>query len=151
MALMTGFEFVAEGGRIQLPLTGCMVNRCCVDWAISLEMQKPDGDHFELRIGGVFAFTAPGGNETLMRPEEDPVGLGPVLACTRTAVESATAVDDGRLEMSFSDGSSLCVTPSPAYEAWELTGPRGSKIVCMPGGELAIWQPTSDDSALKGE
>jgi hypothetical protein len=148
---MTGFEFVSEGGRIQLPLTDCMVNRCCVDWAITLEMQKPGGGHFELRIGGVFAFTAPGGTETLLRPEEDPVSLGPVLTCTRTVVESATAVEDGHLEVSFVDGSSLRVTPSPAYEAWELAGPRGSKIVCMPGGELAIWQPASDDSSLKGE
>jgi hypothetical protein len=148
---MTGREFVSEGRRIRLPLTGCTVNRCCADWAVTLEMQNPDGDHFELRIGDVFAFTAPDGTETLLRSEEDPAGLGPVLTCTRTVVESATAVEDGHLEMSFVDGSSLRVNPSPAYEAWEFTGPRGSKIVCMPGGEPAIWQPASDDSSLKGE
>jgi hypothetical protein len=98
-----------------------MVNRCCVDWAVTLEMQDPDGRHFELRIGKAFAFTAPDGNETLLLPEEDPAGLGPMLTCARTVVESATAVEDGDLEMSFADGSSLRVTPSLAYEAWELT------------------------------
>jgi hypothetical protein len=114
-----------------------------VDWAVTLEMQSPDGAGFVLRIGDIFTFTTVDGVEKLVRPEEDPAGLGPVLACTRTTVEAATAVEDGNLELSFADGSSLRVAPSPAYEAWEFAGPRESRIVCMPGGQLAIWQPKS--------
>jgi hypothetical protein len=140
MAVMTVHVFAAEGGRIRLPLTDCIVNRCCIDWAVTLEMQTHDGDRFELRIGDTFTFTTADGVEKSLQPEENPAGLGPVLGCTRTAVKSATAVEDGRLEMSFADGSSLHVAPSSACEAWELTGPQGSKIVSMPGGELAIWQ-----------
>jgi hypothetical protein len=99
-----------------------------------------------LRIGDTFTFTTVDGVEMPLRPEEDPAGLGPVLACTRTTVEAATALEDGNLEVSFADGGSLHVDPSPAHEAWELAGPQGGRIVCMPGGQLAIWQPTSNDS-----
>ncbi|WP_330476282.1 DUF6188 family protein [Terrabacter sp. C0L_2] len=28
---------------------------------------------------------------------------------------------------------------SPDYEAWQITGPAGERIVCTPGGELASW------------
>jgi hypothetical protein len=145
MVVMTGGEFVSEEGFVRLPLAGCSINRCCVDWAVTLEMQSSDGDDFVLRIGDIFTFTAVDGVEMLLRPEEDPTGLGPVLGCTRTTVKAAAAFEDGHLEVSFVDGSSLRVAPSPAYEAWELAGPRESRIVCMPGGQLAIWQPRTDD------
>jgi hypothetical protein len=90
MAVMTVRVFAAEGGRILLPLTDCIVNRCCVDWAVTLEMQAHDGDRFELRIGDTFTFTTADGVEKSLQPEEDPAGLGPILVCTRTAVKSAT-------------------------------------------------------------
>jgi hypothetical protein len=33
-------------------------------------------------------------------------------------------------------------TPDPDYESWHLTGPGPGKqmVVCLPGGELAIWE-----------
>lgn len=35
--------------------------------------------------------------------------------------------------------------PNKSYEAWTLSGPRGMLAVCMPGGELAIWDEKKDD------
>ncbi len=36
-----------------------------------------------------------------------------------------------QIDVSADDGS----------EAWQIYGPSGEIIVCMPGGELAIWGP----------
>jgi hypothetical protein len=48
--------------------------------------------------------------------------------------------DGGGLTIGF-DGVQVSVEPAHDFEAWHLTGPPPDKqmIVCMPGGELAIW------------
>jgi hypothetical protein len=105
-----------------LPLSGRAVGRCCVDSAVTLRLDHPRGA-FELRIEESFVFVTPGGVEVHMRPEEDPTGLGPILTVARTAVEQAIAFRDGRLEMSFADGSRLEVPGSEECEPWGLVDP----------------------------
>ncbi len=43
------------------------------------------------------------------------------------------------LSLTFGDNSRLSIDPDPAFESWTLSGPTGERIVCMPGGELAVW------------
>lgn len=45
---------------------------------------------------------------------------------------------DGHLAVNFADAQ-LSVRASPSYEAWQLGGPNGERIICLPGGELASW------------
>lgn len=131
----------ADGqGRRALPLAGANVVQCCVDFALTLRCDRSDS-MFEVRIEQEFAFSAADGTGTLLDPEGDPAGLGPVLACCRTTVLQAAAFDDGRLEMHFADGSSLTVPTSIDYEGWELVGPDGLRVVSGPGSKLTIWQP----------
>lgn len=137
---MTAARLVREGNGWRLPLAGCAVVQCCVDWALTLRLERSSGT-FEVRIEQPFTFTSATGSDVLLVPENDPTGLGPVLACSRTAVEEAVALDDGGLVMSFADGSSIRVRSSPDHEAWGLTGPAGLRVVSASGGELAIWQP----------
>lgn len=140
VAVVTAARLVRDGNGWRLPLAGCAVVQCCVDWALTLRLEHPSGT-FEVRIEQPFTFTSATGSEVLLVPENDPTGLGPVLACSRTAVEEAAASDDGELAMSFADGSSIRIRSSPDHEAWGLTGPAGLRVVSVPGGELAIWQP----------
>lgn len=56
-------------------------------------------------------------------------------------VTSAVAHDSGTLVLTFANAASLQVEPDTHYEAWTFAGPKGAKVVCMPGGELAIWSP----------
>lgn len=112
--------------------------------AVTLWFEPADGV-FEVRIEQPFVFVPAGGAEVLLDLENDPVGLGPVFACTRTSVDEAMAFDDGSLRLSFVDGSSVQVPGSPQYEAWGMVGPAGLRVVSVPGGELAIWQPDEDD------
>ena len=50
----------------------------------------------------------------------------------------------GDLSVTFDDTSQLSVKAAAEYEAWQLSGPRGEMVVCMPGGELAIWGPRAE-------
>ncbi|CCF61488.1 DUF6188 family protein [Nocardia cyriacigeorgica] len=54
-------------------------------------------------------------------------------------VETATIDSSGSLELGLDTGVSVRVLPDMEYEAWSLVGPRGYRVVCLPGGQLAIW------------
>lgn len=69
-------------------------------------------------------------------------GLGSLLNQTLT---SAVAEKSGVLIIAFANGSRLRVEPDESYEAWTISGPRGVKVVCMPGGELAVWSAEDDN------
>ena len=129
---------VRAGDAWRLPLAGLAVAQCRIDYAVTFSFDSPDGI-YDLRIEEDFAFVSAEGNEVALRPETDPTGLGPVLACTRTSVVEALAFDDGRLTASFADGSRLVVDGSQEYEPWMLSGPARLLVVSTPGGSLALW------------
>ncbi|GAA2794694.1 hypothetical protein GCM10010452_23720 [Crossiella cryophila] len=63
---------------------------------------------------------------------------------TGTVVQAAAANESGLLLIEFDDAV-LRVEPDENYEAWSFAGPDGDKVICLPGGELAVWaaQPGS--------
>jgi hypothetical protein len=137
-----------EEGRRALPLAGAAVVQCCIDFAVTVRCDR-EGAAFEVRLEQEFVFSAADGTAVLLDPESDPVGLGPVLACTRTTVLQATAFEDGRLEMLFADGSSVRVPTSIDYEGWSLDGPAGLQVVSGPGPTLTIWRPDDDGQEMR--
>ncbi len=44
----------------------------------------------------------------------------------------------GDLALNFADAQ-VSVQADPRHESWQFHGPNGEMGVCMPGGELAIW------------
>lgn len=55
----------------------------------------------------------------------------------------AVIADTGQLTLCFEDDTVLTVPPDDSYEAWQLRDDTDLLIVCMPGGQLAIWLPTN--------
>lgn len=108
----------------------------------SIVMQLSD-EHFALiasplilsRNGEVFTLT----------PDEDPEeAFAPIHQLVGLDVVESVADDSGALRMAFEDGSLIQVPADDAYEAWNVSGPRGALVVSMPGGELAIWSAQND-------
>jgi Family of unknown function (DUF6188) len=130
-------EHQAAMNRWRLPLQDERVIWCCIDYAVSFGTQN----QVTLRIEQSFVYTSSDGLEHLIVPEGDPVRIAPVLAITRLSVRCGFAYDDGHLEVTFSDGSTIGVPSAQDYEPWELTGPAGLKMVSVPGGELSVWRP----------
>lgn len=131
-------EHQAGMSRWLLPLHDEQVTWCRIDYAVSFGTQN----QVALRIEQPFVYTSADGVEHLIVPEADPVKVAPVLAITRLSVREGFAYDDGHLEVTFSDGSTIGVPSAQDYEPWELTGPGGLKMVSVPGGELSVWRPT---------
>jgi hypothetical protein len=50
-------------------------------------------------------------------------------------------IESGALDIEFEGKAGIAVPPHPTYEAWTIAGSRGLKIVCTPGGKLAVWSP----------
>jgi Family of unknown function (DUF6188) len=58
-------------------------------------------------------------------------------------VRAARAGDSGELQITFSRGSELRVGADADVESWAVAGPDGFLIVCLAGGELALWGDAS--------
>ncbi|MGH3439740.1 MAG: DUF6188 family protein [Sciscionella sp.] len=54
-------------------------------------------------------------------------------------VTSAIAEDSGALTVTFANKTRVRVEPDERYDAGTFAGSKGEKVVCMSGGELAIW------------
>lgn len=72
-----------------------------------------------------------------LTPESQDVAAGSALFGAR--VMSAVAFKSGMLRLVFDTGHHLTCSSDPSFEAWQVTGPTGWRLVSLPGGELAVW------------
>jgi hypothetical protein len=81
---------------------------------------------------------------------EDVSTFGPLLEIVGKEV-SRVATADGTLILEFTDSSSVQCPPHDRYEAWEVVGGSPQHlVVCMPGGELAVFdQPARPLAGLE--
>ena len=63
----------------------------------------------------------------------------PVSALAGRRVRTAGTLESGALHIAFEGDAELLVEPSTDYESWTVTGPGGMRVVCLAGGELAVW------------
>lgn len=138
MATLSKLDWLVEhGDHWIMPLQGKTVTRCFVDSAFGIEFWDRDG-LTTIRIEGSFVLQEHGADQCLS--PECPTALGPALSALGKMVMSAYAYKNGCLVVHFADESSLSVAPDAEYEAWEMVGSDGLRMVCTPGGSLSIWQ-----------
>jgi hypothetical protein len=88
---------------------------------------------------GPFEFVDGGGDRHVVDPQ-DPATVGPVLRTVGRQIQNVDS-QQGALTLSFSDASRLRCDPHDEYEAWTVTGGSPQHlVVCMPGGEIAVWE-----------
>jgi hypothetical protein len=88
---------------------------------------------------GPFEFLDPKGDQHDVDPE-DHESLGPILSTVGRLIE-AVDTEGGVLSLTFSDASRLRCDPHDRYEAWQVVGGSPQHlVVCMAGGELAVWE-----------
>ncbi len=124
---------------MELGLESQKVTQVSADFTVSL---ITDGD-YEVRIETDFSMHTPDG-DLHVSLGTDSVDQTTFHSLLRQEVTSSVAEDSGILVLAFSDGTGIRVEPDDAYEAWTVAGPGGKKIVCMPGGELAVWSDTDN-------
>jgi hypothetical protein len=126
-----------ENDSWMLSIKGREVTRCLVDYAFSIELWIPD-DPISIRINRPFLFKTR--DQTYkISPAEEPIRLGPVLSIVHKTIQAVIAHKDGSLSVEISDEIKLDVSADVHYEAWEINGREGMRIVSLPGGGLSIW------------
>lgn len=133
-------ELVELDDRWLLPYRGLTVTRICVDYALTLSL----GADAQISIESTAILskgpaTAPLAPPITLEPQHQDVG--PALMLFGTRVLSRVAFKKGTLRLVLGSHH-LSVRPHPDFEAWQATGPGDLRIVCMPGGQLAVWQLT---------
>ncbi len=70
----------------------------------------------------------------------DAAGQTQPLASLVGQTVTASSTQDDVLTLEFSSGSTLRCEPQASYEAWQVVGGRPQYlVVCLPSGELAVW------------
>lgn len=123
----------------ELAVKGGIVVRCVADHGYVLEIKWQDIS-ITIRIEGDILFTSGGKTKTLLGDAH--TSLAYLLAVLEQRVDFVQVFNNGKLVLAFSNSITLSVLPNDRYEAWQITSDTaGLRIVCMPGGELAIWTP----------
>jgi Family of unknown function (DUF6188) len=63
-----------------------------------------------------------------------------VVSLLRKGIDDATIADDGELVLNLEGRVRISSRPSEAFEAWEFTDPSWGKAVCLPGGEIGVFE-----------
>lgn len=119
-------------------LSGLTVHRVCIGYDLRLLVgdEKWQNDAVVV-IEEPCVVTHPDGSERKVQisaPETIPALLA---ADPRLIVE--VSEEGGALRIVLDDGCEIVIPPNDEYEAWRIEGPGDRGVVCMPGGELAVW------------
>jgi hypothetical protein len=140
VAAMSSGDLVEAADHWILPLQSRQVTQCRVDFALTFLLGDSDDPSY-LTVEQPFRLRLLGKPEVVLVPDGPGEALGPALAVLRSSVARAIAFKNGDLEIEFDEGIGFFVPASAKFEAWNLVGPAGMRIVSLPGGELAVWGP----------
>ncbi|MGI5194731.1 DUF6188 family protein [Streptomyces sp. CA-288835] len=120
---------------MNLNLRGEAVIRVCFDAALTI---LTSGD-CELRVEGEAVLHVPGGDRVAFDPCTPDIVAPYLVRLARDVISQAEVGNSGELGLEFESGVKLTVQPDDDYEAWGLVGPRRRRVICTPGGEIAVW------------
>lgn len=121
---------------IPVSLTSQRVTLVCFDYAITL---VTDGG-IQLRLETQFTLTEPDSEPIVIDPQQPGAAALKMLGLLHQVIRSfSVAEESGTLVLIAEGGSELRIEANDAFEAWTIAGRRGEKVVCLPGGGLAIW------------
>lgn len=144
---MTTIEIEEKDNSWVIPVQDRSVTQCIIDYQFSIQSWRSEvqpwvpgteGSQIYITIGGEFTFQHKN-QRYIVDADENPPSVCPALAILHKQIESITIYKNGHLEVVFSEDYRIDVPPDDQYEAWDLNATGGLHIVCMPGGELAIW------------
>lgn len=131
------YQLIEHDGYWSIPLIGQHLSRFKIDMQLTLEFFEPLEEETSVWIGGEFKVALD--DKTYLFSTEQRDRISPVFGLLGRTVDSALAYKTGQLEITFREGGKLTVSPDQDYESWGVTGVRWLRIVCIPGGELAVW------------
>lgn len=123
--------------ELQLGITGQRVAEVVVGFTITIRFGEPV--EFELQIEGDPRFRTTTGILLTVTAENYADIDADLESLVGSAVTKAVASEADGLNLEFDSGAALHVPVHAKYEAWGIVGIDGSRVICLPGGELAVW------------
>ncbi|HEX5144955.1 MAG TPA: DUF6188 family protein [Mycobacterium sp.] len=124
---------------MRLAIENSAVTRICFDHALTILTSSG----YELRIETRSTVEVAGKGSIAFEPDSPKQVAMYLVGLIGIEISEAVVADSGLLKLRFETDTELITEPHGAYEAWTMSGPGGESIVCMPGGELAIWKGQS--------
>ncbi|WP_280443727.1 DUF6188 family protein [Nocardia brasiliensis] len=123
--------------ELPLQIEGLPVAAVILGATATIRFGEPDA--FELQIEGELTFRTSTGS-VLQAPSNDYAVVAAELeSLIGSEVTRADASESDGLILEFSSGAAIHVPIDEDYEAWGIVGRDGSRVICTPGGEFAIW------------
>ncbi|HKV18232.1 MAG TPA: DUF6188 family protein [Mycobacterium sp.] len=102
-------------------------------------------DGYLIRFDGPFALLVDNQRVSIAPDVDPPEHFDPVRQLVGDTIRESLVDDSGALSISFDTGARIECVPDEQFESWTLAGPRGFKVVSMPGGDLAVWDEADPD------
>ncbi|MBF6124814.1 DUF6188 family protein [Nocardia brasiliensis] len=123
--------------ELQLKIVGLPLATVTLAFTATMRFGSPD--EFELQIEGELELRTSTGS-VLRAPSNDYAVVAAELdSLIGSVVTRADASESDGLILEFSSGAAIHVPIDNDYEAWGIVGRDGSRVICTPGGEFAIW------------
>jgi hypothetical protein len=104
-------------------------------------------DNWEIRLAGPVLVSAAGAQPAEIEVDVPDSPLPPELdGVVGATITQLLVAEDGHLGVQLGDRL-LSARVADDYEAWQVAGQDGERLICMPGGELAYFPPVRRDRA----
>ncbi|MFF3226126.1 DUF6188 family protein [Nocardia suismassiliense] len=123
--------------ELQLDIVGQQVAEVVVGFTATIWLGS--SNEFELQIEGDLTFGTHGGNRLQATAGEYADISSELESLVGSTVTRADASDVEGFSLEFDSGASIHVPVHDQYESWGIVGLDGSRVICLPGGEFAIW------------
>lgn len=121
---------------LEKKMVGCAVDDVQLGYSAKLHISN---GKFFVKVDVGYCVANYNGKDIKIDPE-DMDSKKNLLSFYKSVISSFSINQRGDLEIQFNGGSQKISNPSAdKFEAWELNSLDGIKVVCMPGGKLAIW------------
>lgn len=133
-------------GGFDLQVAQAKVEMVSLAWCLDILVTDDKFDRLLIKTGSSMSWTRPGREPVVVDPERGTADLGALMVALRHAPLVSLAIRAGNLIADFGDSGEIVIAPHPRFEAWETGG--GFKLVCLPGGEVAIWSSADSPEHL---
>ncbi|WP_420162368.1 DUF6188 family protein [Nocardiopsis sp. CNT-189] len=120
---------------MNLPLEEQSIIRVCFDSAVTI---LTGGGH-QVSLEAEIELLTPGNGAVVLEPDSPGPAALHIIRLVGDTMSTARTEGDGSLRIVFESGVELTAPPDTHYESWSVVGPSGGRAVCMPGGEIAVW------------
>jgi hypothetical protein len=122
---------------------GRAVTRVLLDFSVTLQIWELSRPTVEIKLERPFEINGAGAGPVKVDPENLGGRAVEVAAILGAVVRDIRADENGVLAVAFEDGRTITAGPDSSYESWSFVSDDGGRVICTPGGKLAIWGPVA--------